>query len=418
MKINHFILACSLVLGTSCTDDEFIDVAEAPITEPLHSISSTTTTINSSYTDESSFVSSLASHGFETPATLDLNRTATTNGYNSVYGFNIPADRQVTGFKWNSGDQQTEDWRPQGITGFQWSGRNFLLVSWYAVGPSQIPGIENKHKGARVSLVDITDMNDITYRHILLVQDIDNPFYTPSNDYTQLGEFGPVRVHAGGLAYFDEKLYVASTQLGIRVFDLNKIVEVAGDSSKSRLGEETDGTLRAFNYRYILPQSGYYDIPNAEPFSCIALGEDSASNPRLWTGQYISSSSSSTPTVHGFLLNGQGEIPSSSPVEVVIPKDNATGNNGPVFNMQGVYRNGTTTIMAATGKSTYKGSTARLVRYHDGDANGSRYRWPHGAEDLYFEQSSGYLWNLTEYETSKYGQDNRCVFAVRYADYD
>ncbi|AGA78177.1 hypothetical protein [Echinicola vietnamensis] len=418
MKIHQLALSCALMLASSCTKDDFVDVNEAPAKEPLHAISSTTTTINSSYTDESSFVSSLASHGFETPATLHLNRTATTNGYNTVYGFNIPSDRQVTGFKWNSGDQQTEDWRPQGITGFDWNGRSFLLVSWYAVGPSQIPGIENKHKGARISLVDITDMSDIKYRHILLVQDINNPFYTSSNDYTQLGVFGPVRVHAGGLAYYDEKLYVASTQLGIRVFDLNHIVEVSGDTSKSRLGEETDGTLRAFNYRYILPQTGYYNIPGAEPYSCIALGEDTSSNPRLWTGQYLKSSSSSIPKVHGFSLNSQGEIPSGTQVEVVTPKDNATGNNGPVYNMQGVYRNGATTVMTATGKSSYQGSTARFVRYHDGDANGTRYRWPHGAEDLYYDQNTGYLWNLTEYETSKYGQDNRCVFAVRYADYD
>ena len=40
------------------------------------------------------------------------------------------------------------------------------------------------------------------------------------------------------------------------------------------------------------------------------------------------------------------------------------------------------------------------------------------AEDLYLEPATGYLWNLTEYETEKYGTDNRCVFAVRLSDYD
>jgi hypothetical protein len=46
-------------------------------------------------------------------------------------------------------------------------------------------------------------------------------------------------------------------------------------------------------------------------------------------------------------------------------------------------------------------------------ATGVFYRWPHSAEDLYFEPAAGYIWNLTEYETEKYGTDNRSVFAVR-----
>lgn len=74
MKIHQLALSCALMLASSCTKDDFVDVNEAPAKEPLHAISSTTTTINSSYTDESSFVSSLASHGFETPATLHLNQ--------------------------------------------------------------------------------------------------------------------------------------------------------------------------------------------------------------------------------------------------------------------------------------------------------------------------------------------------------
>lgn len=411
------ITAFFALLTFSCSDQDVSETEEVTLDE-VYSVSAPTNDVTFSYTDESSFVSGLSSYGFKTPVQLNLNRTASKSGYTSVYGFNIPSDRQVTGFKWNSGDQQTEDWRPQGITGFEWGGRKFLLTTWYGVGPSQIPGVENKHKGVRVSLVDITDMNNIRYRHILLVQDKDNRFYKESDKYTQYGEFGPVRIHAGGVAYRNQKIYVASTGLGIRVFDLNKIVEVSGDSSKSKLGKESDGTLRAFNYRYILPQTGFYDINGASPYSCIALGEGTSSEKRFWTGQYITSSDGRIPKVYGFPVDSQGNITQSPLPEVIEPKDNATGNNGPVYNMQGVYRKGTTTLMAVTGKSKYQGSTARLVRYYDGASNGARYRWPHGAEDLYYEENTGYLWNLTEYETSKYGSDNRCVFAVRYSDYD
>ncbi len=372
------------------------------------------------YTDESSFVSSLSSYGYKTPDQLDLNRVASTNGYNTVYGFNIPAANQVTGFKWNSGDEQTQEWRPQGITGFSWGGKKFLLVTWYGIDPGTIAGINNQHKGVRISLVDITNMASITYRHILLVQNAANmtnsALYKPSNPYTQLGVFCPVTIHAGGVAYYAGKIYVADTNLGIRVFDLNTFVSAAGDATETRIGQESNGDLKAFNYAYILPQTGYYKITNAKPFSCIELGEGAtAADKYLWTSQYITSSSTATPQVFGFPINSAGQVSTTTQPTVIVPVDNDSGH---VYGIQGVFRAGSKTFMTITGTSSYLGSTARLVRYNDGTTAGTRYRWPHGAEDLFRDASTGYLWNLTEYETAKYGQDNRVVFAVRLSDYD
>ena len=372
------------------------------------------------YTDESSFVSSLSSYGYKTPAQLDLNRVGTSSGYTAAYGFNIPSANQVKGFKWNSGDEQTIEWRPQGITGFTWSGRNYLLVTWYGVGPTTIAGVNNQHKGVRISLVDITSMSNITYRHILLVQDKANmsnsALYDASNPYVQLGAYAPVTIHAGGVACYAGKIYVADTGLGIRIFDLTKFISAATGDTDERIGKESDGTLKAFNYAYILPQTGYYKITNAKPFSCIELGTGAtASDKMLWTGQYIESTETTVPKVYGFHLNSSGQIVSSPQPEVITPIDNDNTN---VNGVQGVFRAGTKTFMTTTGNSSYEGSTARLVRYNDGATAGVRYRWPHGAEDLYLEQSTGYLWNLTEYETEKYGADNRCIFAVRLSDYD
>ncbi|MUV03538.1 hypothetical protein GN157_07430 [Flavobacterium rakeshii] len=377
-----------------------------------------------SYTDESSFVNSLSSYGFLEPDDINLNRSGTKSGYNSVYGFNIPSANQVTGFKWNSGDEDTEEWRPQGLTGFNWGGRKFLLATWYGVGPGTISGVYNQHKGVRVALVDITDMNNITYRHILLVQDKNNMnnsnLYRSTNSYDQLDLFCPVTIHAGGVAYSNNKIYVVDTKLGMRVFDIRKLIAVSGDSTKSRIGRETDGTLKAFNYSYVLPQIGYYDIDNANPYSCISLGTGNNGEARLWTGQYLTPDDNQTPKIYGFALNSNGQINTGQSVQQLEPQDNATGNNGPVYRVQGVYRKGqaSTSLVTTTGNSSYEGSTARLVRHYSGDGAGTRFRWPHGAEDLYYDSSTGYLWNLTEYESSKYGQDNRCVFAVRYSDYD
>jgi hypothetical protein len=414
---NYCIAAIAALTLHACSKQTQPASAEDPATdsdkrEPAENAIATNVTVT--YTDESSFVNSLSSYGYKTPIQLNLNRVGTSSGYTGVYGFNIPAANQVKGFKWNSSDEQTTEWRPQGITGFTWGGRNFLLVTWYGVGPDVIDGVNNQHKGVRVSLVDITSMSNITYRHILLVQEKANmsnsELYKASNSYVQLGSYAPVTIHAGGVACYAGKIYVADTNLGIRVFDLAKFVPAEGDA------KETDGSLKAFNYSYILPQTGYYKITNAKPFSCIELGTGAtASDKMLWTGQYIESTSTAVPKVYGFHLNASGQIVTSPQPEVITPIDN---DNTHVHGIQGVYRAGTKTFMATTGNSSYEGSTARLTRYNDGAAAGVRYRWPHGTEDLYLESATGYLWNLTEYETQKYGVDNRCVFAVRLSDYD
>ncbi|THU37093.1 hypothetical protein FAM09_19260 [Niastella caeni] len=406
--------ACSKQTQPAPADDPSSTETRTPIENAI------ATNVTVTYTDESSFVNSLSSYGFKNPAQLNLNRVGTSSGYTAVYGFNIPSDRQVKGFKWNSGDEQTTEWRPQGITGFTWSGRNFLLVTWFGCGPNDIEGVANQHKGVRVSLVDITSMSNITYRHILLVQNKANmsnsELYRATNSYVQLGSYAPVTIHAGGVACYAGKIYVADTRLGIRVFDLSKFISASTGDTDERIGKETDGSLKAFNYAYILPQSGYYKITNASPFSCIELGSGATSSDKmLWTGQYVEAGSTTVPKVYGFHLNASGQIVTSPQPEVITPIDNDNTN---VHGIQGVYRAGTKTFMTTTGNTSYEGSTARLTRYNDGAAAGVRYRWPHGTEDLYLEPATGYLWNLTEYETSKYGEDNRCVFAVRLSDYD
>ncbi|MBC9931483.1 hypothetical protein [Chitinophaga qingshengii] len=419
LQAYHLPLALSICLA-ACHKNMADKAVPADTQKQMQTVSGAPLAASTvTYTDESGFVSSLAAYGFNTPDQLNLNRAASTSGYNTVYGFNIPAANQVTGFKWNSGDEQTQEWRPQGITGFSWGGKKFLLVTWYGVDPGTIAGINNQHKGVRVSLVDITNMSSITYRHILLVQNVANmskaALYKASNPYTQLGSFCPVTIHAGGVAYYAGKIYVADTNLGIRVFDLNTFVSTAGDTSETRIGQESNGDLKAFNYAYILPQTGYYKITNAKPFSCIELGEGATpADKYLWTSQYLTDAAA-TPQVFGFPVNTAGQVSTTTQPTVITPIDNDSGH---VYGIQGVFRAGSKTFMTTTGNSSYLGSTARLVRYNDGTTAGTRYRWPHGAEDLFRDTTTGYLWNLTEYETAKYGQDNRVVFAVRLADYN
>jgi len=420
MKKNAYLIALSTTMAFAACSKKSGEIAPAADKLATANNVNAAATSTITYTDESAFVNSLSSYGFKTPDQLSLNRDASAAGYTSVYGFNIPAANQVTGFKWNSGDEQTNEWRPQGIGGFTWGTKKFLIVSWYGVDPGTIAGVNNQHKGVRLSLVDITNMSAITYRHILLVQNAANmsnaSLYKASNPYNQLASFCPVTIHAGGVTCHAGKLYVADTKLGMRVFDLTKFVSALGDDTETRCGKETNGDLKAFNYSYILPQTGYYKITNANPFSCIELGEGAtAASKYLWTAQYVESTETTTPQVFGFPVDDAGQVSTTTQPTIITPVDN---DETVVHGIQGVFRMGTKTFMSTTGNSSYEGSTARLTRYNDGATAGTRYRWPHGAEDLYRDAATGYLWCLTEYETEKYSKDNRCVFAVRLSDYD
>lgn len=397
MKKLNPILICVIIMLFSCSED----LVETELIQPPEDIESSLKASQTiTYYSQYSFVSSLSSYGYKEPDDINFNRTGSTSGYSSVYGFNIPSNLRAGGFKWNSGDTQSTGWYPQGITGFKWNGRRYLLVAWYN---------KNSYRGSRVSLVDITNMKNIKYRHILLVQPRTSQ---TSTKYTQLGTFRPVPIHAGGLAYSKGKLYVASTSLGIRVFDLKKIIEVTTANAGGKCGKGSDGKIYAFTYRYVLPQSGYYKMSSGNPFSCVSFSYGSSSSDiRVVTGQYLAEGS---PKMYSYKLNPNGSIKTNLQPEIISPIDKY---GGPIYRVQGVFTKDNKKYLIHTGNSWYEGSTARLSRYQSGKKT-VRYRWPHGAEDLYYESSTGLLWNCTEYPTSKYNKDNRCVFAVKLSNYD
>ena len=61
------------------------------------------------------------------------------------------------GFRMNSEDDATTDWRPQGITGFDYGGTNFIVTCWYD-RDSGIP------KGTRILLHDVSS-STLGYRY-------------------------------------------------------------------------------------------------------------------------------------------------------------------------------------------------------------------------------------------------------------
>ena len=364
------------------------------------------------YTDTSAYINS--GFSFLNPSQIDKNRQAIGgSAYTEVYGFNIPEENRVRGIRWNTDDETTSLWRPQGISGFTKDGVRYLLVSWYAKD-------EAEFKGSRITLIDISPSSStyLTYRHILLVQP-DIPAGTTG--YSQYGSYAPLNVHAGGIAYFKGKIYLSSTNLGVRVFDLNKIIEVStGDSTNDKCGKDSNGNLFAFNYRYILPQTGYQKINNANPFSTIQVNDEGT---QFWTGQYYSGSADASivPQVFGFPIDTNGRLQNTG-IVTVTPKNSLFTDNH-AHGIQGVFRKGNRTWLSCTGSpSNSYGSNARLARYTDGADDTVRFRWPYGAESLYYESQYNYLWSLTEYEPNAGAQNgsqvNRCIFAVDFSKYE
>lgn len=139
-------------------------------------------------------------------------------------------------WKWNAGDFKTKSWLPQGITSSadafgsgKWNGREAWIVSWYEDG-----------KNVRLSFVD---RETHEYRHVLLV-------YPTADD-----DFKSITIHAGGIMWYGNILYVVDTANGIRAFDLENIWEV---ETADGVGKMKDGKgFSADGYRYVLPQTRY-----------------------------------------------------------------------------------------------------------------------------------------------------------------
>ncbi|CDH53330.1 secreted protein [Lichtheimia corymbifera JMRC:FSU:9682] len=187
----------------------------------------------------------------------------------------------VKDFTWDkkSGydDQGTTKWYPQGITSSSdaydkgtYGENDIILASWY--DHDKVGGV---NKGVRISFIDAKNNK---YRNVLLV--------VPDTDSSGTVSFHAVKVHAGGIMWYGDKLYVVDTNNGIRIFDLNHIYEVSiGD----KIGHVGSGKYQAYNYKYVIPQWGHYlaDSAEAKDFNYSFISLDRTTTPdSLIMGQY------------------------------------------------------------------------------------------------------------------------------------
>lgn len=162
----------------------------------------------------------------------------------------VPAHSLVYCF--NKKDTATRSWVPQGVTtvsdataGERWAGGGRpILVSWHDSGKVRLTFV---NPGRR------------TYRHVLLVE----PKMTKGRaTYSDIG------IHAGGIAWYGDKLYVADTRHGVREFDMRHIYDLAKSKAGStghtgRVGLH-HGKYYGHGFRYVMPQTSSWEFAHGK----------------------------------------------------------------------------------------------------------------------------------------------------------
>lgn len=308
----------------------------------------------------------------------------------------VPGVDTVVGLRWAWRDVFTRAWYPQGITTSADSGRctsPVVLVSWYA--PRTRAG---RDRGARLSVLDLSDPSRVRYRHVLLVRAV--------RDEVRAGpRLEPVRIHAGGLAWYGDLVYVAATLGGLRVFDLRDLMRVP-------TGEQA----AVFGYRYVLPERSTYSARLPPPASDLRRtgrsSDRTVGNPTPMRYSFVSVDRTSTPHC---LVAGEytrGDVPARI---VRLALDEVTGQLStqpdgrvtpsyvvtvPVLGLQGI----------ASVDGGYLGSTSAgpwrrgdLWLGHPRSGLQRRRRTlPVGPEDVAVDIDRGLLWSLTEWPGRRY----------------
>jgi hypothetical protein len=320
----------------------------------------------------------------------DANRTPSCDSPPSV-------TNRTAYYCWNAGDQDTPDWYPQGVTTSSdalgegtYDGKRINLVSWYDHAED---GID---KGVRISVSNLSaSASAPPYRHILLVE--------PSGT-SSAPSYKAVNVHAGGIMWYGNLLYVADTSGGFRVFDLDHLWQVSTGSS-SAIGRQSDGSYHAFDYKYVLPQTARFTDSTAGGYA--QLQHSSVSLDRT----------SSPDSVIVSEYRSAADVDAGAQVRTIrVPIDYTNRYLKPASD--GIIK---ATEAYRTDLESVQGSTAINGEFFFSQSDGSDHSNPDsdgdlhtfaapsgsivrhgnaltvGAEDLSYDPARDYLWSLGEY---------------------
>ncbi|KAH2186637.1 hypothetical protein KXW61_008292 [Aspergillus fumigatus] len=283
----------------------------------------------------------------------------------------------VEAWKWNPGDMATKKWVPQGITGSadasasgKWDGREMWLVSWH----------RDDDKSVRVSFVD---RKTHKYRHVLLVE--------PTAD----DNFAAVPVHAGGIAWYGEWLYVVDTSHGIRVFDLGQIWQVEDGDDVGKKG----GKYSAAGYLYVLPQIRSYKWTpgSSSPFRFSWISVDRSDN-TLLVGEFIRDSSKDPIRLVKYPLDTNSGKLKTNDKSIVIA---TFAHCADFLRMQGGFSyDNTFYISRSNGRSPKAGD---MFKWKPGKPAELRNRWfMAGNEDLSYNKVRKEYYTVSEYDGERF----------------
>jgi len=298
------------------------------------------------------------------------------------------------GFAYASADR-TSCWRPQGLSGSSdaypenagvtATGRNLLAVSWH---DDVCDWADGKPRGSRVTFIDVTDLDAVRYRKVLLVEPCDVDGQTT---------LCAVNVHAGGLVWVGRYLYLVDTVNGFRVFDVEYLLEA---NTADAAADDTIGivgnTGYAFNYRYVMPQVGRYQVASRCPIRFSWASLDPSGEPgSLLSGEYVDSEAAQPDAgrVFRWALGDDGLLATNaaggtSPTEVLYLGQrrvqgglSRSAENGKMFWFTGSHAPGAYRL--------YRKTT---------DALEATYPWADGTpQNLMHMAASDELWSLTEF---------------------
>lgn len=313
----------------------------------------------------------------------------------------------LNGIRWSDSDMASNAWIPQGMTHGQSGSTPFVVATWHWNTDDYA-----YNNGSRISVVDTTALASSKYRNIILVQP------------TGVGTYQPVKIHVGGVALVGTYLYIVDTSHGFRVFDLNNIRNVDGDSAlcKNSDGSGIFGKVGsnwcADGYGYMLPQVSAYSIPTTKsdgttiPAACKPhfswAGNDSRQTTDfVVSGEYCNTSTETCDGGGGDSngLNGRMyQWPLGSDHKLVttggyvnphkvyffnesnvqgVAADNVSGATADAYFLSGTYNSGEIYKASPTG-------TTKTFRYSDSLA-------PYHPEGMYStSSSSNHVWVITE----------------------
>ncbi|MCS7481425.1 hypothetical protein ACFFQW_23010 [Umezawaea endophytica] len=328
----------------------------------------------------------------------------------------MPVLRQ---FCFTKGDVDTTLWVPQGVTTVAdaqadqlWGDKRAILVSWYNKETSPA-------KGVRVSFLDPDTGN---YQHVLLAYPYINGSGNPSYEAVtapQAGNGGSV--HAGGIVWYGNYLYLADTNRGVRVFDMRYIFDIKsaanGNVTDTEKVGRQDGTYYSYGYRYVMPQISGWTNPGGlasfpADYKCLASGPqkfsyislDRSTSPHsITTGEYCADQNNAdlngrvarwpmNQDTGAPLTNAGGHWQASEALRLHTPRVQGAVSTGGLW-----YLNSTGGGTTGPGhlQSAWKASAGVL------EAGSPERDVAIGVEDLSYWPGRGELWTVTEHDKQR-----------------